>query len=70
MNYKNNFPIFDNNPGLVYLDSGATTLKPRQVIEALMDYYTNYSANIHRGLYPISEKATEGIGRVAYFQPA
>lgn len=57
--YKKYFPIFEKNPGLVYLDNGATALKPKIVMDKMMEYYTEYSANIHRGLYPISEKATE-----------
>ncbi len=57
-NYKKLFPIFKNNPTLHYLDSAATSLKPQVVLDKMMDYYQNYSANIHRGLYPISEKAT------------
>lgn len=57
-NYKKYFPIFAKNPNLHYLDSGATTLKPQVVLDKMMEYYTEYSANIHRGLYPISERAT------------
>jgi cysteine desulfurase/selenocysteine lyase len=56
------FPILKikmNERPLVYLDSAATSQKPRQVIDAIVDYYKNYNANIHRGLYRISEKATE-----------
>jgi cysteine desulfurase/selenocysteine lyase len=56
---KNNFPIFQNNPDLVYLDSAATGLKPASVILSEMEYYTKYSANIHRGLYQISQQASE-----------
>jgi cysteine desulfurase/selenocysteine lyase len=56
--YKKYFPIFKNNPDLHYLDSGATALKPQVVLDKMMEYYTEYSANIHRGLYPISERAT------------
>jgi cysteine desulfurase / selenocysteine lyase len=71
MNYKKYFPIFEKNPDLVYLDSGATTLKPKKVLDKMMEYYTDYSANIHRGLYPISERATEEYeavrGKVARF---
>lgn len=52
------FPIFSQNKSLVYLDSAATALKPECVIDAINDYYSNYSANVHRGLYDISEKAT------------
>jgi cysteine desulfurase/selenocysteine lyase len=56
---KKDFPIFGNNPSLVYLDSTATSLKPRPVIEKLVEYYSKYSANIFRGVYSLSEKATE-----------
>jgi cysteine desulfurase/selenocysteine lyase len=44
---------------LVYLDSTATSQKPRQVIDALVSYYSGYNANVHRGIYEISELATE-----------
>lgn len=57
--FKNDFPIFKNNSGLIYLDSGATSLKPQLVIDAVTTYYSEYSANIKRGIYTISEKATE-----------
>jgi cysteine desulfurase/selenocysteine lyase len=43
---------------LVYLDSAATSQKPRVVIDALVDYYEHYNANIHRGVYEIAERAT------------
>lgn len=43
---------------LVYLDSAATSQKPRAVIQALVDYYERYNANIHRGVYEIAERAT------------
>lgn len=56
---RNDFPIFDKNPDLIYLDSSATSLKPRVVIEAMTGYYAEYSANIKRGIYTISERATE-----------
>lgn len=55
---KTDFPLLTKQPDVVYLDSGATTLKPQRVIDAELDYYQNYSANIHRGLYPLSIKAT------------
>ncbi|MEP7103815.1 MAG: aminotransferase class V-fold PLP-dependent enzyme [Candidatus Dojkabacteria bacterium] len=55
---KSQFPIFSNNPGLVYLDNASTTQKPQRVIDSLVDFYTKYNANVHRGLYPIAEKAT------------
>ena len=56
---KNNFPIFQNNPELVYFDSAATGLKPASVVLSEMEYYTQYSANIHRGLYQISQIASD-----------
>ena len=55
---KKDFPIFKIHPDLVYLDSTATSLKPQLVIEKIVDYYQNYSANIFRGVYQISERAT------------
>ncbi len=58
MNLKNHFPIFKANPKLVYLDSTATTLKPNVVIDKEVEYYSNYSANVKRGIYSISERAT------------
>lgn len=56
---KKDFPIFKTNPQLVYLDSTATALKPHSVVQKLEEYYTQYSANIFRGVYKISEKATQ-----------
>jgi cysteine desulfurase/selenocysteine lyase len=44
---------------LVYLDNAATTQKPQAVIDALVSYYTNENANIHRGVHTLSEEATE-----------
>jgi len=58
---RKDFPIvrtlIDGKP-LVYLDSAATSLKPRPVLDAINGYYTTYTANINRGIYKISEKAT------------
>lgn len=62
--YKNDFPILQNNPGLVYLDSAATSQKPKAVIDAIREYYEKYNANVRRGLYPIAEKATEKVEEV------
>jgi cysteine desulfurase/selenocysteine lyase len=71
---KADFPIFDrkvHGKRLVYLDSAATSQKPESVIHALCDYYRNYNANVHRGLYMISEEATAAYeaarSRVARF---
>ena len=56
---KKDFPIFKNNKGLVYLDSTATSQKPEQVVNFLMNFYKKAYANIHRGIYRLSENATE-----------
>jgi len=56
------FPVLDRTVGdkpLVYLDSAATSQKPRQVIDAEADFYANHNANAHRGLYMLAEEATE-----------
>lgn len=60
---RQDFPILQREvrPGvpLVYLDSTATSQKPRQVIEAMSRYYETTNANVHRGIYALSEQATE-----------
>ncbi len=48
---------------LVYFDNGATSLKPQSVVDALNGYYREYSANIHRGVYEMSERATAAYDR-------
>jgi cysteine desulfurase/selenocysteine lyase len=56
------FPILSrqvHGKPLVYLDNAATSQKPRQVIQALVDYYQGYNANIHRGVHTLAEEATE-----------
>jgi cysteine desulfurase / selenocysteine lyase len=58
LNIKKQFPIFTNNPNLVYLDSAATTQKPREVIEAERFFYENQNANVHRGIYGLAVEAT------------
>lgn len=58
------FPILSRKIGkhpLVYLDNAATSQKPRQVIDALVDYYTRYNANVHRGVHTLSIEATEAF---------
>ncbi len=52
--HTEDFPMLKQD--IIYLDNGATTLKPYSVIEAITDYYSNYSANAHRGDYDISLK--------------
>lgn len=51
---REDFPMI--NTGYIYLDNGATTWKPIQVINAISDYYTKYTANAHRGDYDLSLK--------------
>ena len=59
LDLKKDFPFFHTHPDLVYLDSAATSLKPQLAIDKLLEYYTDYTANIHRGIYKNAEKATE-----------
>lgn len=56
MNFKNDFPML--NSKYIYFDNGATTLKPKSVIDAMNNYYFNYSSNAHRGDYKISIKTS------------
>ncbi len=59
---RGQFPILDqevNGNPLVYLDSAATTQKPRAVIDAIVDYYERYNSNIHRGVHTLSQRATD-----------
>ncbi len=55
----NDFPIFKNNPGLVYLDSAATSQKPQAVINAVSNFCETHNSNIHRGIYTLSHNATD-----------
>ncbi|MDR7399428.1 MAG: cysteine desulfurase [Armatimonadota bacterium] len=74
LDVRADFPLLqrslDGKP-LVYLDSAATSQKPRAVLEALQRYYEEYNANVHRGLYRIAERATlayeEARAKVAAF---
>lgn len=52
------FPLLQK-PGLVYLDSAATSQKPQVVIDAVSSFYTTQNSNIHRGVYGLSQEATE-----------
>lgn len=61
-NIKQDFPIFNTYPELIYLDNGATTQKPQAMIDGLSDYYSNKNSNIGRSVYnlaAISEDAYE-----------
>tara|TARA_Y100000310_G_scaffold302635_1_gene340203 strand:+ start:42986 stop:44197 length:1212 start_codon:yes stop_codon:yes gene_type:complete len=58
---KEDFPVLSrkiHDKNLVYLDNAATTQKPKQVIEAITDFYRNYNSNVHRGLHKLSEEST------------
>ncbi len=64
---REDFPILKQRPHgkpLVYLDNAATTQKPQVVIDALVEYYTESNANIHRGVHFLSQKATEAYEAV------
>ncbi|MCX7546387.1 cysteine desulfurase [Xanthomarina sp. F1114] len=61
-NIRKDFPILSrkvHGKPLVYLDNGATSQTPIQVIDTIVDYYTNYNANIHRGVHTLSQEATD-----------
>ena len=58
INIRNQFPIFQSHPSLVWLDSASSTQKPETVIDAANRFYREGYSNIHRGLYPLSERAT------------
>lgn len=53
------FPVLKNNPKLTYLDSAASSLKPKCVIDKVNDYYTRLGVNVHRGVYQLSYEATD-----------
>lgn len=59
---RNDFPMLDKN--IIYFDNGATTFKPKRVIDAITNYYANYTSNAHRGDYNLSlvvDKLYEGV---------
>ena len=56
---RKDFPLLAANPDLHYLDSAATSQKPRAVLDAMLEYYTRDNANPHRGAYALSARATE-----------
>jgi cysteine desulfurase/selenocysteine lyase len=60
--FRKDFPILEreiNGNKLVYLDNAATSQKPKQVIDSISEYYSNYNANVHRGIHTLSEEATK-----------
>ncbi|MEI8104535.1 MAG: SufS family cysteine desulfurase [Actinomycetes bacterium] len=61
---RGDFPIFEqefNGKPLVYLNSAATSQKPRQVLDAMTEFYETSYSNVHRGVYALSERATAGL---------
>ncbi|WP_339753729.1 cysteine desulfurase [uncultured Winogradskyella sp.] len=59
---RKDFPILQrkvNGKPLIYFDNAATSQTPQQVIDTIVDYYTNYNANIHRGVHSLSQEATD-----------
>lgn len=59
---RNDFPILSrevNGKPLIYFDNAATSQTPQVVIDAIVDYYQHYNANIHRGVHTLSQEATE-----------
>ena len=59
---RKDFPILNrevNGKPLIYLDNAATSQTPQQVIDVIVDYYSNYNANIHRGVHTLSQEATD-----------
>ena len=54
---RKDFPLLKS--GIIYLDSSATTQKPQVVIDAMNRYYEEENANVHRGIYALSEQATQ-----------
>ncbi|RAP24085.1 cysteine desulfurase CsdA [Candidatus Marinamargulisbacteria bacterium SCGC AG-343-K17] len=59
MNLKSDFPIFNAHPELTYLDSGATTHKPKIVIDEITNFLSNHYGTVHRGVYELSVTSTE-----------
>lgn len=60
---KSDFPIFENNKDLIYLDSASTSQKPKQVIETLKNFYEKSNSNVQRGLYDLSTNAEEQLNQ-------
>jgi len=56
---RRDFPVFERNPGLVFLDSGASAQKPAAVIDGVAEFYRSDYANVHRGVYRLSARSSE-----------
>ena len=73
---RGDFPMFRNNPDLIYFDNAATTLKPQPVIDAVTDFYTKHTSNVHRGDYGIAvtndrlyDGARKSFARLIHCEP-
>ena len=60
---KSQFPIFKSNKNLIYFDTANSAQKPKQVIDALEDFYKNHFANIGRAVYGLAARATADFER-------
>jgi len=59
---RKDFPILNrivNNSPLIYLDNAATSQKPKEVVDKIVEYYYKYNSNVHRGIHTLSEESTE-----------
>ncbi|MCB4806970.1 cysteine desulfurase [Tamlana sp. 62-3] len=68
-NIRKDFPILSrqvNGKPLVYFDNAATSQTPQQVIDVIVNYYSNYNANIHRGVHALSQEATDLYEQARY----
>ncbi|MFI2741795.1 aminotransferase class V-fold PLP-dependent enzyme [Zhouia sp. PK063] len=66
---REDFPILKrtvNGKPLVYFDNAATSQTPKKVINAIVDYYSNYNANIHRGVHTLSQEATDAYEQARF----
>lgn len=66
---RKDFPILSrevNGHPLVYFDNAATSQTPQSVIDSIVDYYSNYNANIHRGVHALSQEATDAYEQARY----
>src|SRR5687768_11951479 len=56
---RKQFPLFQQETGLAYLDNAASSQKPQRVIDRICHYYSYEHANVHRGVYRLAEQATQ-----------
>lgn len=66
---RKDFPILNrkvNGKPLIYFDNAATSQTPQQVIDVIVDYYSNYNANIHRGVHSLSQEATDAYEKARH----